>query len=555
MKMTLQLNAPGMTSLHKAGLAGLYMTLRALERQHARRQKQQVKQDASRPIIDGLKWTLAPKQVELEWEDAKLKDAFTELINKSFSIDKEGFIRLAGLEPDKEPSPAHKHHLYIALLNSFLQFGPHRPTESKRTLTYEVDDKPFWIKEFAPIKEFRHRDAVKDFIEEDKEKKAHFKPAIEAAGWLYPGGGQRHVAHNNTKLNEGTEQALALLFASVGVVYFTLRSRSRGRKARLAMLIPEIQHLELYAEMRDDLATQSVRELTASGASDAALRLLTMTEGKRAGNEFAQESEAPFICRVVTFGIVGWNEKQKSRTSSYTVVSGEIKGMENYNRAMAIFPNPLQRSAEERNRKDEVTKPESYFITTYSAREFIADNIAHGNVWYHDLAGYMNTKEAREALTTYEKKEMAQMVKEAVFDTDKDTGSERLFVQVCHESWRRRMGKLGERARRENTNFNSLVNKESERLRTSLMRSKNADTLRETVVDFWARSGTNEHLQGDGLAKLLPFFDEKIWRRTRDLTLLALISYQPNTPEEAVALNPDLNVNVGDIDNQKGDEN
>ncbi len=117
------------------------------------------------------------------------------------------------------------------------------------------------------------------------------------------------------------------------------------------------------------------------------------------------------------------------------------------------------------------------------------------------------------------------------------------------------MGKLGERARRENTNFNALVNKESERLRTSLMRSKNADTLRETVVDFWARSGTNEHLQGDGLAKLLPFFDEKSWRRTRDLTLLALISYQPNTPEEAVALNPDLNVNVGDIDNQEGDGN
>lgn len=344
------------------------------------------------------------------------------------------------------------------------------------------------------------------------------------------------------------------MFAPIGVVYFTLRSRSKGRKARLALLIPEIQDLELYAEMREDFAARGVLELTASGASDAALRLLTMTESKRAGNEFAQESGTSFICRVVTFGIVGWNEKQKSRTSSYTIVSGEIKGLENYNRAMAIFPNRWQRSAEETNRKGEVTKPESYFITTYSAREFIADNIAYGNVWYHDLAGYMDTKEAREALTTYEKKEMAQMVKEAVFDTDKDTGSERLFVQVCHESWRRRMGKLGERARRENTNFNNLVKKESERLRTSLMRSKNADTLRETVVDFWARSGTNEHLQGDGLTKLLPFFDEKNWRRARDLTLLALISYQPQSPQEAAALNADVTEDAEDIDTQEGDE-
>lgn len=540
MKMTLRLNAPGMTSLHKAGLAGLYMTLRTLEKQHTRWRREQASKDENKAIIDGLKWMLTPKHVELEWDNAKLKDAFTELVNKSFWIDKEGFIRLAGLESDKEPSPAHKHHLYTALLNSFLQFGPHRPTNTKRTLTYEVDDRRFWIKEFAPIKDFRHRHAVADFIEEDKEGQARFKSAVEAAGWLYPGGGQRHVAHNNTKLNEDAEQALALLFAPVGVVYFMLRSRSKGRKARLALLIPEISDLELYAEMREDLATQSVRELTASGASDAALRLLTMTESKRAGNQFAEMSVTPFLCRVVTFGIVSWNEKQKSRTSSYTVVSGEIKGLENYNRAMAIFPNRWQRSAEERNRKDEVVKPESYFLTTYSAREFIADNIAHGNIWYHDLAGYMNAEEARKALT-FEKKEMAKMVKEAVFDTDKDTGSERLFVQICHESWRRRMGKLGDRARRENTNFNALVNKESERLRTSLARSKNADTLRETVVDFWARSGTNQHLQGDGLTKLLPMFDEKNWRKTRDLTLLALISYQPATPDEAAALESDTN--------------
>lgn len=135
MKMTLQLNAPGMTSLHKAGLAGLYMTLRALDRQHARRQRQQVKQDVSRPVIGGLKWMLSAKQVELEWEDAKLKEAFTELINKSFSIDAEGFIRLAGLEPDKEPTPAHKHHLYLALINSFLQFGARKHDISNAVCT------------------------------------------------------------------------------------------------------------------------------------------------------------------------------------------------------------------------------------------------------------------------------------------------------------------------------------------------------------------------------------------------------------------------------------
>jgi hypothetical protein len=61
------------------------------------------------------------------------------------------------------------------------------------------------------------------------------------------------------------------------------------------------------------------------------------------------------------------------------------------------------------------------------------------------------------------------------------------------------------------------------------------------VVDFWARAGTNEALQGDGLMKLLPLFNEKDWRKTRDLALLALISYQPQTPAEEEALKTEMN--------------
>lgn len=77
--------------------------------------------------------------------------------------------------------------------------------------------------------------------------------------------------------------------------------------------------------------------------------------------------------------------------------------------------------------------------------------------------------------------------------------TERLFIGVCHESWRRRLGKLGDRARKENlgdSGFTRLLNKEAERLRTSLARCKNAETLRETVVDVWSRAGANEMLRG-----------------------------------------------------------
>jgi len=512
MKMTIKLNSPGMTSLHKAGLAGLYLTLRAFEETG-----QQIK---------GLEWKLEPTQVTLDWQEEKPQEAFAALIAKSFWLD-DGFIRLTGLEASKSPTPDQKHHLYTALLNSFLQFGPHRPTGNKRTLTYEIDERPHWIKDFAPIKEFRHQFAADDFIDD----KGYFKESVEAGGWLYPGGGQRHVVYNDTKLNEPTELALALLFAPVGVIYYTIKSRAKGRKARLAIIVPEIKNLVLYADIRQAFAAHGVFDLTASSSSDSALRMLTTIRANEASYTFAQFLDDSFVCRLITLGIVNWNEKQKSRTYTRSVYSGTLPGFENYLKAAAIFKNSWQRVPSKRDRRGNETEPERFFVTTFSAREFIADNIAQGKVWYYDLATYLSNKEVREQLQ-YERKELNKMVEVASYD-DK---SEHLFIRVCHESWRRRLGKLGERATKENAIFKSLVKKEAERLRTSLARCKNADTLRETVVDFWSRAGANELLHGEGLTKLLPLFSEQNWKRTRDLALLALISYQPQSKEEEDAL-------------------
>src|ERR1041384_3847699 len=133
MKMGIRLNAPGMTSLHKAGLAGLYMTLRAFEETNEQ--------------IRGLPWQLDRTVVTLNWQDEKPKATFEELIKRSFWIDG-GFIRLKGLEISKTPNLDQKYQLYTALLNSFLQFGPHRPTESKRDLSIEVDNQINLIRDF-----------------------------------------------------------------------------------------------------------------------------------------------------------------------------------------------------------------------------------------------------------------------------------------------------------------------------------------------------------------------------------------------------------------------
>lgn len=509
--MELKLFGPGMTSLHKAGLAGLFMTLRSFEENNRK--------------IDGLSWELLSDRIRLCWQKEKPHEAFNELVRESFKIDKDGFFRFPGLETSLLPTPEQKHLLYDALLNSFLQFGPHRKTKDKRILSYQINDKQIWIKDFAPINNFRHQDASKDFLNSHG-----FKKEIDIAGWLYPGGGQRHVVHNNSQLTESLEMALCLLFAPVGCIYFQIRSKVKGRKTRGAVLLPTVGDLEEYAEIRQAVASQGVIELTASGSSDAALRFLVLLKSQNLAQSIKREINSDIECRLITFGIVDWNEKQKSRTMTRSVFCGGMKGLNNYFYAHEIFKNRWQIVKAKTSRTGTTMEPERYFVATYTVREIIAENIATGKPWFDNFSTYFANKELRKQIL-YERKELNEMVNKA----DYEHGMERLFISTCHEAWRRQLGRLGERARRENALFSTLVNREAEKLRMSFARCRNAKDLRETVVDFWARSGPVKTLQ-ESWHDILPLFDENSWRTAKDLALLALASYKPENRDEEEAL-------------------
>lgn len=116
-------------------------------------------------------------------------------------------------------------------------------------------------------------------------------------------------------------------------------------------------------------------------------------------------------------------------------------------------------------------------------------------------------------------------------------GPEKTFVLACQEAWRRRLGQISEKARREHSSFEDQASREFTRTTMAFSRCKNATSLREAVIDFWARGGGSlRSLQG-GWHDVLSLIDEKSWRKGRDLALLALASYKPATKEEAKALN------------------
>lgn len=508
--MILKLNGPGMTSLHKVGLAGLYMTLKAFDRNDTK--------------IDELDWMLCPDQVVLKWKGKVPKNAFQTLIEQSFKVDSDGFFHFSGLDNGGTTTKDQKHVFYIAMLNTFLQYGKHSKKDTARPLLFQIDETTkMFDEDFKPIVSYQHQKAADDFLD----RSGAFRSDVEVIGWLYPGGGQRHAIHPSSVLTEPVTNALCLLFAPVGCVYFHIYSKTRGSKARAAVVIPEVADMDEYAVLRESIASNGALTLTASGASDAALRFIATMHAAAVGGDMARMSGRSRPCRVVTFGMVKWVKGgQKVRTMARTVVPAMLKGIDNYALADAIFANRWQRVAEKRNRRGDVIEPERHFIKTSTARELIAENIARGATWFDGFSQYMTNKETRTQLN-YEREELNKMVNEATFDEVR----ERTFIAACHEAWRRRLGKLGERSRRENASFPALVNREQEKLRVALSRCKNAATLRETVVDFWSRAGSIKELH-DHWQEVLGLLDEKNWRKGKDLALLALASYKPASKDE-----------------------
>ncbi len=98
---------PGMTMLHRAGVAGLYMTLKALVKRYPTLKSRQ----------GNFKWVLTNDKVNLFWKG----DDYTALhwlFQESFQISDNGLISLAGLQTQILENQLITH---IGISNTFLQ--------------------------------------------------------------------------------------------------------------------------------------------------------------------------------------------------------------------------------------------------------------------------------------------------------------------------------------------------------------------------------------------------------------------------------------------------
>jgi CRISPR-associated protein Cas8a1/Csx13 len=512
-ELNLDLFAPGMTTLHRAGLAGLWMTLKRFEAEKIR--------------LKGGSWKLNSRRVILRW-DSSPRPFFESLIKLSFRVNRNGFLWFTALGDPMDHLQAAV-VLHNAVLGTFLQHGKTRQADPSNkptgAVSVEIDETPFTLR-YQKVKSYVHQKGFTDFVTNNGSL-----AVARLAGWQFPGGVVRHTGFGtDTAIEEPAERVIPLLYAPVGAIYFRIRRIGEGVRPLFALVLPEISDLKKYAAAREVFLRFGVRDLLASGTADAGWRVLAVLHAKGLAGAFGSPG-----CRVISFGTVPWSTQQKTRVEIFTVRGVAEDHLRTFNLCRQAFSPQLVTP-----RRGEP------FWDVPQTPGLVARNLVEGRSWYAGFGDFvlkdsgLKDREGKRLLIWHvvtaryrnEKRGLSQMVNEARFEDER----ERILVRACHEAWRRRMGRLGERARREGVSFSDLVGREFERLRVGFTRCKNASTLREVLTDFWARAGGPIPDLASGWKEILPLLKDNNWKKTRDLALLALASYQPESKEEDDAL-------------------
>lgn len=513
-----------MTFLHRAGLAGLLMTLENIDQEPAARQ-------AIEKAGGQWSWSSSPTSVTLRWNDEP-GPFLKALLRESFKVDDKGLIWFLGIgAPSKDFRSAIC--LHNAVLGTFLQHPKSRSIVSKgdNSVVVDIDGKSYPSR-YRKLASYKHQDAPLPLD----------GSVVAVAGWQYPGGVVRHSGHGDksTALEEPLERFLPLLFAPVGAIYFIAQTQRVGKGVRpqyrrlrrhgspragsqrlgegvrpqYTIVIPDIPDLQRYVEARRIFLNEwGIEDFYIAGSEEAALRVMAVLEVHRLLGWLGSGS-----CHVISFGTVPWSQ-QKTRVQVFSVKASQRNWIDLY-KSCRSQPDLLPHLVQPEGREP--------FIYVPQFPSLVATNLVHERPWWLGFSGFVADPERWEHMIMYEQNGLSFMVE--------DTGSmpnsaERIFVKACHEAWRNRLGMLAEDARNRNIPFSKTHDRERERIRMAFAHCKDQNTFRETITNFWARSGPLDWLK-ERWGEILPFIGPR-WQEGRDLALLALASYRGQSRNSA----------------------
>ena len=259
--LTLDLFAPGMTLLHRAGLGGLACTLRFVERAHDSGQLR-AEELPGGPWREGPPWEVTSRAVRLDFgEPSHASEYLNRLFTTAFRI-ADHLIDLPG-QYETRPALAVRAELQAGLLLTFLQHGRVRDLASQaNTMEYDAqgDGRTLIRTGYRECSWYKHQNGGDDLADQH----GLARGTVEVVGPLNPGAVVRHNAFASvTKIEETADRLICLYFALVGCLTLAV-NRGVG-----VLLVPEVNDLVRFCRVRPFLTPTTARQCrVTSGVSN-----------------------------------------------------------------------------------------------------------------------------------------------------------------------------------------------------------------------------------------------------------------------------------------------
>ncbi len=389
--ITFALNDPGMGEYERAGLAGLYMSLTAVDVWAKDSLPSSVKTQAQE-LKHLIQWDLGTDKISLclKWKDDEDK-ALSTLVKWAWQVEN-GVFFLPAIHRKRECLDNYylRIHPHKGLLNTFFQFGSTIKKENEpvkkveeldETQTFSISYRA--IRPDAELPQYQKATFIQGINSPD------FAGAVNS--WIYPGSEPRF---NNNPLSIKKEKpwrsiprlTYLMLFAPLSCYYIELplTKTKKGMTENWAFIIPQVRSLKNFHRLfLRCLSNHSNWPFNGAVASmeDAILKYAVSADLR----QFLTRGETANVL-IVVMGKAGYYGEQQKTRKNFLRVQVNSSAYTRHAAFNRVYParNTIQKRREENGEESE-ERANSY-IRLPSSRERITANILANAPWYRELA-------------------------------------------------------------------------------------------------------------------------------------------------------------------------